>query len=102
VGTEKKKCYKGCGRDARIGQRTCRECHAEYMRGFRVKRERSKLRTAFLAGFEALRAELISAFTKIGKGEMNGYTAREIVKNSVADVPRDTPRETQDSSSAVR
>lgn len=32
-----------CGRDARPGQRKCRECHAEYMRGWRAKRGRGSV-----------------------------------------------------------
>jgi hypothetical protein len=84
------KCSKKCGRDAKPGQKYCRECHAAYMREFRKSNLARKLDKAFLAGFSALRADLIESFKQIGKGEMNGYTGMEIVKNARPDVPRAT------------
>jgi hypothetical protein len=52
------------------------------MRSWRKTAERKKLEKAYNRGFEALRADLMKSFQRIGKGEMNGYTAAEIVKNS--------------------
>lgn len=52
------------------------------MRGYRVTAQRKKLEKAFKRGFEALQLDLVKQFQRIGKGEMNGYTAAEIVKNS--------------------
>ena len=83
------KCSKKCGRDAKEGQKYCKVCHAEYMRGFRKSDLARKLDKAYLAGFQALKTDLMEAFSRIGRGEMNGYTAHELVKNSPY-VPRET------------
>lgn len=80
-----------CGKKAAVAAHgSCKECHATYERTNRGKRQRKKLEQAFLAGFGSLKADLLDAFRRIGSGEMNGYTAVEIVKNSKPDVPRDT------------
>jgi hypothetical protein len=60
------------------------------MRGFR-KTARQRDRTkAFHAGFKALKEDLTVAFRRIGEGQLSGYTALEIVKNSKPDVSRET------------
>jgi hypothetical protein len=76
--------------EARDGQRTCAGCHAEYMRWYRKTAQRRVLEKAYRRGLEALRADLLQHFQRIGKGEMTGYTAAEIVKNSAAIVARGT------------
>lgn len=60
------------------------------MKAYRKRRDRKLVDQAYVKGFRKLQAELMSTFLRIGKGEMNGYTAHEIVKNSVPDVPRET------------
>jgi hypothetical protein len=60
------------------------------MRGWRRTAGQKKLAKAYRRGFEALRQDLLGAFRRIGKGEMNGYTALEIVKNAKIDVRRET------------
>lgn len=87
----KKSCSR-CDKDTRKGQRLCADCHNAYMRDFRKRSQRKKLERAFLAGYNALRNELEVLFRKIGKGEMNGYTACEVVKNAKPEVPRETLR----------
>ena len=84
------KCSKKCGRDAKEGQRYCKVCAAEYHRGFRKTNLARKLDKAYLAGFQALKTDLMEVFIRIGRGELSGYTAHEMVKNSRANVPRDT------------
>ena len=84
------KCSKKCGRDAKEGQRYCRVCFALYQKSFRKASLQRKLDKAYLAGFQALKADLMEAFIRIGRGEMNGYTAHELVKNSRLNVPRAT------------
>ena len=84
------KCSKKCGRDAKEGQKYCKSCHAAYMRDFRKSNLERKLSKAYLVGFEALKADLMEAFIRIGRGELNGYTAHEIVKNSRPKVSRAT------------
>jgi hypothetical protein len=59
------------------------------MRDYRVTSTRKKLDRVYKCGFEALRFDLMKTFQRIGKGEMNGYTAAEIVKNTTM-VPRGT------------
>jgi hypothetical protein len=44
----------------------------------------------FQQGVEALRKTAIEVFRGIGLGEMNGYTAAEVVKDLKLDVPRGT------------
>lgn len=83
------KCSKKCGRDAKEGQKYCKVCHAEYMRAFRKTNQARKLDKAYLAGFLALKADLMEVFIRIGRGELSGYTAHEMVKNSQY-VPRET------------
>lgn len=87
----KKKCWKKCGREARPGQADCRECHAEYERSNRVKRTQARVAAAYLAGFAGLKAQLTQTFARIGRGEMTGYTALEVVRNSKPDVSRGAP-----------
>ena len=60
------------------------------MRDFRKRILARKLEKAYLAGFQALKTDLMEAFIRIGRGEMNGYTAHELVKNSRLNVPRST------------
>lgn len=60
------------------------------MKAYRVRREKKVRDTAFVAGFRALQASLAKTFQGIGKGEMNGYTALEVVKNAKPDVARET------------
>lgn len=60
------------------------------MKAYRVRRDEKLRDTAFIAGFRALQAHLSRAFQGIGKGEMNGYTALEVVKNAKPDVARET------------
>jgi hypothetical protein len=52
------------------------------MRGWRSTSGQKKSERAFNRGFETLRQDLLQHFQRIGHGEMNGYTAAEIVKNS--------------------
>jgi hypothetical protein len=60
------------------------------MRGFRKTAKQRERTKAFLAGFKALKDDLAIAFRRIGEGQLSGYTALEIVKNSKPDVPRET------------
>jgi hypothetical protein len=60
------------------------------MRGYRKTSGRKKLEKAFRRGFQALQADLLGVFQRIGKAEMNGYTAAEIVKNAKPEVSRET------------
>ena len=66
------------------GQRWCKECHRVYMRensrpqvATRVEMLR---RQEFARGVEALRSAVIERFTVLGRAEMNGLTAAEIIK----------------------
>ena len=71
-------------------QRVCKECHAEYMRGYRLTSKQRAHIKSFLQGYNALRDDLTATFKRIGEGEMTGYTALEIVKNSKPIVARGT------------
>ena len=66
---------------------------AAYFRDYRKKRpERDRVK-AYLAGFHAAKRQLTHIFSGIGKGEMNGNTGVEIVRNAqpdVSQVPRGT------------
>lgn len=86
----KRGCSKGCGREAKPNGRYCRVCHAEYMRDHRQRMKIVARNRAFMAGFSALKADLMEVFVRIGRGELNGYAAHEIVKNSKVNVPRET------------
>lgn len=63
---------------------------AAYMRDYRKESRERERKKAFVAGFQALRVNLMGQFKRIGKGEMNGFTAFEIVRNTEPDVPRGT------------
>lgn len=63
---------------------------AAYMRKYRKDARAKDLQKAYRAGFQALKTELTAMFMRIGKGELTGYTALEIVRNSSPDVPRGT------------
>jgi hypothetical protein len=60
------------------------------MRDYRKTTKYRNHYKAYLQGFQALRDDLIATFRRIGEAEMSGYTAVEIIKNSKADVPRET------------
>jgi hypothetical protein len=60
------------------------------MRAYRKLAKDRERRKAFLQGFQALRDDLLATFRRIGEAELSGYTAVEIIKNSKADVPRET------------
>lgn len=83
-----RKCSTGCGRLARPSQKYCSACHAEHMRAHRAKMKTVTAQRAYMAGFNALKADLMEVFVRIGRGELNGYAAHEIVKNSKVNVPR--------------
>ena len=66
---------------------------ADYHRQWRVdrrERKESEAKRLFQQGVEALRKTAFDAFRGIGLGEMNGYTAAEVVKDLKLDVPRGT------------
>jgi hypothetical protein len=65
---------------------------AAYMRQYRKDSKERERQKAFLSGFQALKSELTTAFLRIGKGELTGYTALEIVRNTEATVSRETSR----------
>lgn len=54
----------------------CKVCVAEYMRGYRKISGGLKFRK----GVDAMRTAAIRKFEQIGPGEMNGYTAAQILK----------------------
>jgi hypothetical protein len=60
------------------------------MKSYRTRRDHKLRETAFIAGFRSLQAFLARTFQGIGKGEMNGYTALEVVKNAKPHVTRET------------
>lgn len=60
------------------------------MREYRKTAKARERQRAFLRGFNALKDDLITAFRRIGEGEMSGFTALEIVKNSKPIVARET------------
>jgi len=72
----------------------CRQCLSAYEKANRALRRERELKTAFCRGFEALKADLTTVFLRIGRAEMNGYSAAEIVKNAKPEVPRGTLRVT--------
>jgi hypothetical protein len=63
---------------------------SDYEHAHRKAREARQLEQHYTRGFEALRQDLMAVFQRIGKAELNGYTALEIVKNAKLDVPRAT------------
>jgi hypothetical protein len=75
-------------------QRWCRQCKSEYEKANRKRRHQRAVDGAYRRGFEALKADLTMVFLRIGKAEMNGYSAAEIVKNAKPEVPRGTLRVT--------
>ena len=60
------------------------------MRGYRKTSKQQAHMKAFRQGFHALRDDLIATFKRIGEGEMSGWTALQIVKNSKPIVARET------------
>lgn len=74
-------CSKGCGREAREGQRTCNECHAEYMRDYRRRAHDKRVRAAFFRGVEAMRTRALIEFRGgIQDKEITGYRAAQILE----------------------
>jgi hypothetical protein len=73
---------KGCGR--------CSKCHVLYMREWRRNNRKKRDRLAYNSGVEALRSALSDVFKSIGRAELSGYTALQIVSNCAAKVPRET------------
>ncbi len=73
-------CTKGCGREAAPRDYWCRPCRAQYMRSYRGIKAEMKRWKEWRTGVEAMRNQLIVAFEQIGRAELNGYTARDIVK----------------------
>ena len=65
---------------SRPGQRTCKECHKEYMREWNPQNRKTVEAMAFVRGAKAMRERLEIHFTNILRGEMNGLTAAEIVR----------------------
>jgi hypothetical protein len=63
------------------------------MRGYRKTHGERVRKTAFKAGVDELRKQLIRGFRLIGNGELSGWTAVEIVRNTKIDVPRGTSDE---------
>lgn len=60
------------------------------MKGFRKTAKQRAYTKAFLLGFNTLKDDLTATFRRIGEGEMSGFTALEIVKNSKPIVARGT------------
>ncbi len=60
------------------------------MRQHRVTSKANTFRKAFLAGVKETKLHLMETFIRIGRGELSGYTAHEIVKNANINVPRGT------------
>jgi hypothetical protein len=67
---------------------------AEYFRTYRKTAAARNERKAFIAGWTALQTELVETFQVIGRGEMSGFTALEIVRNTSPKVPRGTHPQT--------
>ena len=67
--------------ESRDGQWTCKGCHAQYQKNFRVRSMQNVQDRAFRRGYEAFRSAAVARFNELpARAEMNGLTAAEIVR----------------------
>ena len=74
-------CTKCSVRERLDGQRWCRACFSAYEKQHRA----TARRRAFIRGAIAMQRALIEQFDQLGAREMTGYTAREIIRDCVAE-----------------
>jgi hypothetical protein len=60
------------------------------MRDYRPKSNRAIKARAFQSGIEGFRRLLVEVFTTIGRAELSGFTALQIVDNCATKVSRET------------
>jgi len=72
-----------CGERERVkGHSYCLECWREYMRSYRRTSAEASETKHFRRGAETMRRALLVLFVKIGRAEMNGNAAAEIVRQA--------------------